>query len=110
MSKSNAEKREFKRASIPLLIQYRFSPFENYETDYSANVSAGGLLIHCDDPPSNVSTILLRFLPRDGSRVILAQGEVVRATAEGLAVKFLQIDEGDKAYLTELIEGTEGAC
>ena len=110
MSEKGSDKREFKRASIPLLIQYRFSPFENYETDYSANVSAGGLLIHCDDPPANVSTILLRFLPRDGSRVILAQGEVVRATAEGLAVKFLQIEDGDQAYLNELIEGTEGAA
>jgi len=83
---SGANKREHKRASIPLLIQYRFSPFENYETDYSANVSAGGLLIHCTDAPVNVSTIILRFLPRDGSRVILAQGEVVRVSDEGLAV------------------------
>ena len=73
---TGADKREHKRAAIPLLIQYRFSPFERYETDYSANISAGGLFIHCDQPPANVSTILLRFLPRDGSRVILAQGEV----------------------------------
>ena len=58
---TGSDQREFKRAAIPLLIQYRFSPFENYETDYSANVSAGGLFIHCDDPPANVSTILLRF-------------------------------------------------
>ena len=107
---TGADKREFKRAAIPLLIQYRFSPFENYETDYSANVSAGGLFIHCDNPPTNVSTILLRFLPRDGSRVILAQGEVVRAAEDGLAVKFMQIDEGDQAYLNELIEGTQGAA
>mgnify|MGYP001157374618 FL=1 len=107
---TGADKREFKRAAIPLLIQYRFSPFENYETDYSANVSAGGLFIHCDNPPANVSTILLRFLPRDGSRVILAQGEVVRAAEDGLAVKFMQIDEGDQAYLNELIEGTQGAA
>ena len=107
---SGAEKREFKRAAIPLLIQYRFSPFENYETDYYANVSAGGLFIHCEEPPGNVSTILLRFLPRDGSRVILAQGEVVRATADGLAVKFLQIEDADQVYLEELIEGSKGAA
>jgi c-di-GMP-binding flagellar brake protein YcgR len=105
-----SEQRRFKRVSIPLLIQYRFSPFENYATDYSANVSAGGLFIHCDDAPANVATILLRFLPRDGSRVILAQGEVVRATSQGLAVKFLQIDEADQTFLAELIEGTGGAA
>ncbi len=106
MTEQGADKRKHKRANIPLLIQYRFSPFENYETDYSANVSAGGLLIHCDDPPANVSTILLRFLPRDGSRVILAQGEVVRSTAEGLAVKFLQIDHRDQEFLVALTEKT----
>ena len=105
---TGADKREHKRAAIPLLIQYRFSPFERYETDYSANISAGGLFIHCDQPPANVSTILLRFLPRDGSRVILAQGEVVRATASGLAVKFLQIDPADQGFLEALIKGAEG--
>ena len=47
---TGADKREHKRAAIPLLIQYRFSPFERYETDYSANISAGGLFIHCDQP------------------------------------------------------------
>ena len=103
---SGADKREHERAVIPLLIQYRFSPFESYRTDYSANVSAGGLLIHCDDPPANVATILLRFLPRDGSRVILAQGEVVRATDVGLAVRFLQIDDGDAAFLLALVESS----
>jgi hypothetical protein len=101
---SGAEKRRHDRAVIPLLIQYRFSPFESYRTDYSANISAGGLLIHCDDPPANVATILLRFLPRDGSRVILAQGEVVRATEVGLAVRFLHIDDGDVSFLMTLVD------
>ena len=106
MSESGSDKRQHRRAAIPLLIQYRFSPFENYETDYSANVSAGGVFISCTEAPANVSTILLRFLPRDGSRVILAQGEVVRATDAGLAVRFLHMDADDKAFLDALIEAS----
>ena len=102
-AQGSIENRRHRRVAIPLLIQYRFSPFEPYATDYSANISAGGLLITCDNAPAHVSTILLRFLPRDGSRVILAQGEVLRRTAVGLAVRFLHIESGDQAYLEALV-------
>ncbi|MBM65680.1 MAG: hypothetical protein CMH55_05535 [Myxococcales bacterium] len=97
------ELRNHRRAAIPLLIQYRFSPFENYRTDYSADISAGGLFLSSDDAPANVATILLRFLPRDGSRVIHAQGEIVRRSEEGLAVRFIHIDEQDQSYVDALV-------
>jgi len=97
------ELRNHRRAEIPLLIQYRFSPFENYRTDYSADISAGGLFLSADDAPPNVATILLRFLPRDGSRVIHAQGEIVRRSDEGLAVRFMHIDAQDQTYVDALV-------
>jgi hypothetical protein len=101
------ENRRHRRGAIPLLIQYRFSPFEPYATDYSANISAGGLMLSCDDAPAHVSTILLRFLPRDSSRVILAQGEVLRRTEAGLAVRFLHIETDDRAFLEALVGGVD---
>lgn len=103
MTADTDELRNYRRAEIPLLIQYRFSPFENYRTDYSADISAGGLFLSSDDAPANVSTILLRFLPRDGSRVIHAQGEIVRRSEEGLAVRFIHIDEQDQSYVDSLV-------
>lgn len=103
MGSSAEDQRTHRRAPIPLLIQYRFSPFENYRTDYSGDISAGGLFIAADDAPPNVSTILLRFLPRDGSRVIHAQGEIVRRVDSGLAIRFMHIEAEDRNFIDSLV-------
>ena len=66
-------------------------------------ISLPAACLSADDAPTNVATILLRFLPRDGSRVIHAQGEIVRRSPEGLAVRFIHIDEQDQSYVDALV-------
>jgi len=103
--------RRYPRARVPLLVQYRFSPLEEYQTDYSADVSRGGMFIYADQPHPVGTLLFIQFITRDGARIIRGQGRIVRAAAaegpearSGQAVEFLDFDEDDARFLEELVQ------
>lgn len=101
-------RRRFSRARIPLLVQYRFSPAESYITDYSADLSRGGMFIRTSTP-HRVGTVLdLQFMTRDGQRVIQGRGRIVRVIGDGeqagQAVEFMDFSDADAAFLTNWVK------
>ena len=104
-------KRRYPRVRVPLLVQYRFSPVEDYQTDYLADLSRGGMFI-CADQPRPAGTLLaIQFVTRDGSRIIRGQGRIVRAELatgpdgrSGQAVEFVDFDADDLRFLEQLVQ------
>lgn len=110
MSERNA--RRHQRARVPLLVQYRFSPVGEYLTDYTANLSRGGMFIFTDQPRAVGSVLYIQFVTRDGSRIIRGRGRIVRSVEEGegserrigQAIEFLDFDEDDMRFVDALVQ------
>lgn len=103
--------RRFPRVRVPLLVQYRFSPVEDYQTDYLADLSRNGMFICADQPRPAGSVLSIQFVTRDGSRIIRGQGRIVRSevatTADGRtgqAVEFVDFDADDLKFLDALVQ------
>jgi len=110
MSEQRPERR-FQRARVPLLVQYRFSPLEEYQTDYSADLSRGGMFIYAEAPKPVGSLLYIQFITRDGARIIRGQGRIVRTSEaegpeerRGQAVEFIDFDEADMRFLDDLVQ------
>jgi uncharacterized protein (TIGR02266 family) len=112
MSDRNA--RRHQRARVPLLVQYRFSPVGEYQTDYTANLSRGGMFIVTDQPREVGSILHIQFVTRDGSRIIRGRGRIVRSVEQGegddrrtgQAIEFLDFDEEDMRFVDALVQRT----
>ena len=105
---AHPSQRQYHRARIPLLVQYRFSPQEPYTTDYSADLSRGGMFIRTDKPDPIGTLMDLQFISRDGDRVIQGRGRIVRISEDaenpGQAIEFIGFSENDMNYLTKLVK------
>jgi hypothetical protein len=106
--------RRHERKALPLLVQYRFNPIGDFHTDYSVNVSAGGLLLHMVNAPSLGATVHLQFIMRGEARVIQCRGRVLRVEQSNMpeapvraAVQFVDIDDDDFAALQTLVKVNE---
>jgi uncharacterized protein (TIGR02266 family) len=110
MSDRNA--RRHQRARVPLLVQYRFSPVGEYLTDYSANLSRGGMFIFTDQPRAVGAILYIQFVTRDGSRIIRGRGRIVRSVEQGEgqdrrighAIEFLDFDDDDMRFVEALVQ------
>lgn len=112
-----ASGRKFQRKAVPLLVQYRFNVLEEFHTDYSVNISGGGLYLKMTKPATLGSTVYLQFIMRGGGRVIQCRGRVVRvdgssgssggavmpSAGSGAAVQFVDLDEDDLSAILKLI-------
>lgn len=103
--------RRHERKSLPLLVQYRFNPIGEFHTDYSLNISAGGLLLHMVSAPQIGATVHLQFIMRGESRVIQCRGRVLRVeqtqmpeTPVRAGVQFVDIDEDDLEAINALVK------
>ncbi|MBN2361932.1 MAG: PilZ domain-containing protein [Deltaproteobacteria bacterium] len=102
--------RRYPRVRVPLLVQYRFSPVEEYQTDYLADLSRNGMFIYADQPRPAGTLLSIQFVTRDGSRIVRGQGRIVRTETStqpdgrtGQAVEFVDFDADDLRFLDELV-------
>jgi c-di-GMP-binding flagellar brake protein YcgR len=102
--------RRHPRAKIPLLVQYRFSPVESYCTDYTADVSCGGMFIYGEQARPVGTMLFIQFVTRDGSRILRGRGRIVRVAATegpngrcGQAVEFVDFDPEDLRFLEDIV-------
>ena len=111
-SSAYQSQRRFHRARIPLLVQYRFSPSEPYTTDYSADLSRGGMFIRTNEPYPIGTVMDLQFVSRDGQRVIQGRGRIVRVikndAESGQAIEFIGFSGDDADYLSQLVKQQQG--
>ena len=105
----NNSGRQYQRKAVPLLVQYRFNVLEDFHTDYSMNISGGGLYLKMTKQATLGSTVYLQFIMRGGGRVIQCRGRVVRVDgspgvpATGCAVQFVDLDDDDLSAILGLV-------
>lgn len=107
---SGADRRKHPRASLQLLIQYRFESFDQFLAEYSTDLSVGGLFIKTDSPREEGSFVYLQFALNDGSRLIEGMGKVVRvnppgdpARTAGMGIEFVNFDDESMALIEEIV-------
>lgn len=104
-SDSGAERRRSRRVDFNLLVQYRFDSFEEFKSEYAADLSEGGLFIETEEPHKVGEVIYLQFALPDGTRLIEGLGRVVRVVPPGseqpgMGIQFVNMD-GDSQDLVQ---------
>lgn len=94
--------RRHRRAQIPLLVQYRFGPLDDLQTDYALNVSKSGLFIDTDESHEIGARVLVQLTSRDGAHFLQGEGKVVRA-GDGCAIELVGFDDDAQAILDEWV-------
>ena len=103
MSEDAKDKRRHARASIPLLVQYRFGNAEDFRIDYALNVSQSGLFIDAETDRPTGTRVFIQLTTRDGLHFLQGEGKVVR-TARGTAIELTGFDDDDRGILDELVQ------
>lgn len=108
-SNQPSDRRRHPRAPLSLLVQYRFSTFEDFVAEYSGDISVGGIFLRTEDIREEGTLIHLQFWLEDGTRLIEGTGRVVRAIQPGdparppgMGVEFASLD-AESAQLIERI-------
>lgn len=103
-----ANTRRFPRTPVALLVQYRFDSFEEFTTEYSVDLSPGGIFLRTDARPQVGAMVQLQFSLKDGSQLIEAIGKVSWVAPvqgdrpAGIGVEFLHSDPESKALIERL--------
>ncbi|NMB76580.1 MAG: TIGR02266 family protein [Myxococcales bacterium] len=107
------ERRRFPRASLSLLIQYRFDTLEDFLAEYSTDISLGGMFIRTSEPREEGALVYLQFYLKDGAKLIEGLGRVVRSIppeaasdkkVPGMGVEFLNFDEPSLELIRQIVE------
>ena len=114
MGKKKDERRNHPRLSAELPIELRFHDLYSFLTEYSVNISAGGMFIKIANPPAQGTIIHFKLLLDDGTRIIegtaevmwnnreLAQGKV--SAIPGMGIRFMDIDEESLEIIKQIVE------
>jgi uncharacterized protein (TIGR02266 family) len=113
------QRRRHPRAPLSLLVQYRFDTVDEFMSEYSADVSIGGMFIRTDEPRPTGSLIYLQFALKDGSKLIEGLGRVVHVTQPGAAdadagrpagmgVEFVNFDDDSQTFIEEIVAARLG--
>ena len=108
-----SNRRRFERVPLSLLIQYRCDTFEDFLSEYSTDISLGGMFIRTDEPREEGSLIYLQFYLRDGAKLIEGLGKVVRVNpphpeadehyVAGMGVEFVNLDEESMELIRQIV-------
>lgn len=107
------ERREFVRLDLSVEVKWKTLPNEETLLDKTKNLSAGGICIMVDDPPSTGSMIYLEINLPDNSiihskgKVVWAEeyeevGEEIRKNFD-VGVQFVDIDRKDQEKINYFI-------
>jgi len=105
-----SNRRRHPRAPLSLLIQYKFDSYEEFVSEYSTDISMGGMFIRTEQPRPEGSMVYLQFTLRDGFTIIEALGRVVRVNPpngdqpSGMGVEFVNFDPESRGVVADLVE------
>jgi len=111
-----AEKRRHPRTPLNVLVQFRFDSFDQFLTEYSVNISPGGIFIRTDEPREEGAVIYLQFALKDGNKLIEGMGRVVRVNPPGgdskhppgMGIEFTNFDDESMALISEICAQRSG--
>ncbi|HEX9671353.1 MAG TPA: TIGR02266 family protein [Thermoanaerobaculia bacterium] len=107
-----ATSRDSRRVPLETRVQLRFERFSGFISEYSSNVSPGGLFVKTQ-APSPVGTLLdFEFQLGDGYPLIKGTGEVVwtrsddQGTAKpaGMGIRFLRLSKGSRELIYKMVD------
>ena len=111
-STKDADRRRNPRVSLSLLIQYRFDTLEDFLSEYSTDISMGGMFIRTNTPKDEGTLVYLQFYLRDGAKLIEGLGRVVRVNstqpagddaAAGMGIEFINFDEESMELIRQIV-------
>lgn len=117
--KQGEDRRKYPRVPLSLLIQYRFDTLEDFLSEYSTNISIGGMFIRTDKPKDEGTLVYLQFYLRDGAKLIEGLGRVVRVNpaeatgdqaAAGMGIEFVNFDEESMELIRQIVERNMAAA
>ncbi|HSS49706.1 MAG TPA: TIGR02266 family protein, partial [Thermoanaerobaculia bacterium] len=93
-------------------VQFKFDRFSGFLSDFSANVSPGGMFIRTRTPQPVGTVLELEFRLGDGFELIRGRGEVVWTRAEdegpgrpaGMGLRFLELSQGSKELIYRIVD------
>src|SRR3982750_1496480 len=104
--------RDSRRVPLETRVQFKFDRFDGFISEYSANISPGGLFLRtrAPQPPGTVLAFELRL--GDGFELIRGRGEVVwnrledeaSARPAGMGLRFLELSEGSKELIYRIVD------
>jgi molecular chaperone DnaK len=104
--------RDSRRVPLETRVQFKFDRFSGFLSEYSANISPGGLFIRTRTPQPLGTVLDFEFRLGDGFELIKGKGEVVWARVEdegparpgGMGLRFLELADGSKELIYRIVD------
>jgi len=104
--------RDSRRVPLETRVQFKFDLFSGFLSEYSANISPGGLFIRTRTPQPPGTVLDFEFRLGDGFELIKGKGEVVWARAEdegpsrpgGMGLRFLDLADGSQELIYRIVD------
>lgn len=106
-------RRKFSRIPISLEVTMSFDDINTFVSEYSSDLSAGGIFIRTNHPRKVGTFVKLMMKLNNGEKLVEAEGIVVRVvlpgdaytgSTPGMAVKFLTIDGKSREIIEKYIQ------
>lgn len=104
--------RDSRRVPLETRVQFKFDRFSGFLSEYSANISPGGMYIQTRAPQAPGSILEFEFRLGDGFELIKGRGEVVwtrdtddgPARPSGMGIRFLELSQGSKDLIYRIVD------
>ncbi|HSK81145.1 MAG TPA: TIGR02266 family protein [Thermoanaerobaculia bacterium] len=104
--------RDSRRVPLETRVQFKFDRFSGFISEYSSNISPGGMFIRTKTPLPSGQTLDFAFRLGDGFELIKGKGEIVWARMEdegparpaGMGLRFLELSEGSQELIYRIVD------
>lgn len=104
--------RDSRRVPLETRVQFKFDRFSGFISEYSANISPGGLFLRTRNPRPPGTVVDFEFRLGDGFELIKGRGEVIWVRAEdegpsrpaGMGIRFLELSEGSRDLIYRIVD------
>ena len=104
--------RDSRRVPLETRVQFKFDRFSGFLSDFSANISPGGMFIRTRAPQPPGTVLEFEFRLGDGFELIKGRGEVVWVRPEdegptrpgGMGLRFLELSLGSKELIYRIVD------
>jgi molecular chaperone DnaK len=104
--------RDSRRVPLETRVQLKFDRFDGFISEYSSNLSPGGIFLRTRAPQPLGTVLDFAFRLGDGFELIRGRGEVVWTRMEdegptrpaGMGLRFLELSEGSKELIYRIVD------
>lgn len=104
--------RDSRRVPLETRVQFKFDRFSGFLSEYSANVSPGGIFLRTRAPQPPGTVLDFEFRLGDGFELIKGRGEVVwvrpgdegPTRPAGMGIRFLELSPGSKELIYRIVD------